>query len=174
MLKLHICSAHITQTKLYQNELDEIMPTVDPTRKFRTGQNLSMDTIYFSFVSYLRSQSSLQLHTHFSNVLIHIKRKTTNWRLTPTPHNHIEITVNNKETVETNDTYRKTSLSLASEQDCLEQSKPSRLWKLPSPCSPKTIRNQSTKSQSMPQATNVGDAPQVFTQSPSQIYLNMR
>ena len=115
MLKLHICSAHITQTKLYQNELDEIMPPVDLTRKFLTGQNLSMDTIYFSFVSYLRSRSSLQLQTHFSKVLIHIKRKPTNWRLTPTPHNHIEITVNNQETVETNDTYRKTSLSLASE-----------------------------------------------------------
>jgi hypothetical protein len=58
-------------------------------------------------------------------------------------------------------------------QDRPEQSEPSRLWKQPSPHLPKTTRNQSTKFQNTPLATNVGDAHQVFTWFQSQIYLNM-
>jgi hypothetical protein len=69
---------------------------------------------------------------------------------------------------------RRTRSSWNEFQDHQEQSKPSKLWKQPSPCSPKTIWNQSTKFPNMPPATNVGDAPQVFTQFQSQIYLNMK
>jgi hypothetical protein len=59
-------------------------------------------------------------------------------------------------------------------QDHPGQSKPSRQWKQPSPCLPKTIQNQNTKFRNTPPATNVGNAPQVFTQFQSQIYLNTR
>ncbi len=55
-----------------------------------------------------------------------------------------------------------------------EQSKPYRLWKQPSPCSPRTILNQNTKLQNTPPVTDVGNAPQVFTQFRSQSYLNTR
>ncbi len=58
-------------------------------------------------------------------------------------------------------------------QDHPEQSKPSRLWKRPSRCSPETVRNRSTKPQNMPPGTDVGGVPQVFTLYRSRSCLSM-
>jgi hypothetical protein len=69
-------------------------------------------------------------------------------------------------------TCNKTKNSQNKFPDHPEQSKPYRLWKQPSPCSPRTIQNQNTKLQNTPPVTDVGNAHQVFTQFRSQIYLN--
>jgi hypothetical protein len=70
-------------------------------------------------------------------------------------------------------TYKGTRSSRNESQDHPEQLKQFKPWKQPLQFSNENILSRSTKFPNTPPGTDVGDAPQVFTLYPSQIYLSM-
>jgi len=70
-------------------------------------------------------------------------------------------------------TYKRTKSSRNELQDHPEQSKQFKHWRQPLRFSNGTIPSRSTKIPNMQLETDIGDAPQVSTLYPSQIYLNM-
>ncbi len=75
--------------------------------------------------------------------------------------------------LELSKTYKRTRSSWNESQDHPEQSKQFKPRRRPLQFSNGTILSRSTKFPNMPPETDVGDAPQVFTLYPSQIYLSM-